>query len=432
MHIQIYSVNFFPEATGIGKYTGEMAAWFAQRGHLVSVLTGFPYYPEWKLGGEYRRTRFRSEHWEGVTIRRVPHYIPDGVRITSFKRMLIDLSFFAASAFDWLGILMRSRRPDVVIAICPSLLSGIWPGFVSKLRGVPWIYHIQDFQVDAAMRLGMLQGSGLGRLLYQLENRLIRTATGVSSISPAMCRRAVAKGAREEQVFELPNWSDIRAIRPISSDTPFRPGLSSNRAPIVVMYAGAMGRKQGLDLVLDAAERLRDDPRFCFALIGSGSDASRLQEEARGRALHNLRFLPVQPAASLNEMLGSADIHLVVQKAGAADLVMPSKLANIFAAGRAVVVTAEPATTLATTVQSANAGLVVPPQDLDALVDALRRLADDPQLRETFNRNARAYAEHHLDQDTILSRFEQRLLELISSKVPLLEPVVATPVDGGV
>lgn len=412
MKIQIHSGNFFPEKTGIGKYTGEMAAWLAKRGHEVEVITGYPYYPEWKLSADYDRTRYLKEQWNGVTIHRVPHYIPRDGRVTSLRRILVDLSLFLASAVRWLAVIFRKRKPDVVIAVCPPLFAGVWPWVVSRLCRVPWVYHIQDFQVDAAMRLGMLRGSLLGRLLFGIENRLIRSATRVSSITPAMCRRAASKGAREDRMLELPNWSDIRNIRPSASDTAFRRDLGLASDQLLVMYAGAMGRKQGLELVLDAAERLLGNARFHFAMIGSGSDAEALKEAALRRGLDNMKFLPLQPVERLNEMLASGDIHLVVQKAHAADLVMPSKLTNILAAGRPVLATAEEGTALWDAVEAAGTGLVVLPEALDPFVAALEQLAANPALRQRCGINAREFAEQQLDQDAILARFEQQLMAL--------------------
>lgn len=337
MRILIYSGNFYPEKTGIGKYTGEMAAWLAGRGHDVHVITGYPYYPEWKLAPGYTRTRYLTQTWAGVTIHRVPHYIPKDGKVSSLRRILVDLSIFANSAVNWLGILLapKSQRPDVVIAVCPPLFSGIWPWLAAKLRGIPWVYHIQDFQVDAAMSLGMIKHGILGKLLYRVENHLIRSATRVSSITPAMCRRAIDKGAAAERVLELPNWCDVHSIYPIPRETEFRSRLGLGSDAMLVMYAGAMGRKQGLPLVLDAAAWLQtSEPRFHFVMIGSGSDAEQLRAEAEARGLQNMSFLPLQPLEQLNQVLGSADIHLVIQKAHTADLVMPSKLTNILAAAR--------------------------------------------------------------------------------------------------
>lgn len=421
MRILIHAGNFFPEKTGIGKYTGEMAGWLSRQGHQVDVITGFPYYPEWCLDSRYRGTGFLIESWESVQIHRVPHYIPRDGKVNSLRRMLVDLTLFMASLPVWARLCFpRRRRPHVIITVCPPLISGVWPALLSCVTGTPWIYHVQDFQVDAAVRLGMIRQSLFGKALYALENLLIRSATRVSSITNAMCKLAVSKGAKAENVLCIPNWSDTHSIHPIDRLTPFRRELNVGEDQVLVMYAGAMGRKQGLSLVVDAAERLMRDPRFVFVMIGSGSDAQELRLEAQGRGLSNMRFLPLQELQRLNQVLGSADIHLVVQKADAADLVMPSKLTNILAAGRPAIVTAAEGTELWDVTAGQGTGLAVPPEDILAFVNALLTLAGDSALRAQLGSTARLYAEQNIEQDAVLGRLQHILMSL--NKAEGLQP----------
>ena len=415
MYIQIYTGNFFPEKTGIGKYTGEMALWLAKAGHRVEVITGFPYYPEWRLGEPYSRTGFKTESWQGVTIRRVPHYIPGDGKVTSARRMLVDFSLLLSTSWHGLRTLFSRKPPDVMMAICPPLFSGVWPMLISKLRRRPWIYHVQDYQVDAAVQLGMLKPRLLGKLLLTAERVLMRSASVTSSITPAMCRKAQSKGVAQQRSFELANWSDLSRVYPVDRNTGFRRewGLGPERT--VVMYAGAMGRKQGLEIVLDAAEALMAEPQYQFIMVGSGSDAEALQQAASRRALTNMRFLPLQPLERLNELLGSGDIHLVIQKADAADLVMPSKLTNILAAGRPAVATAVANTALWDAVQGSGTGIAIQPDDAASLIAAIQGLAAAPERAARLGMQARAYAERHLDQDAILKRFDELLGRLAAT-----------------
>ncbi len=409
MKIRIYTGNFYPEKTGIGKYTGELAAWLVKHGHAVTVVTGFPYYPEWKLSG-YSRTRFLKEQWQGVEIQRVPHYIPRDGKVSSLKRMLVDLTIFCSSGAIFLKqFFFRQERADITICICPPLFSGIWGALGRLFFGTPWIYHIQDFQVDAALKLNMLRGRFLATLLLGIERKLIQSADHASSITPSMCKRLVAKGADPSKVLHLPNWSDLNNIQPIDKATPFRASLGINEPGLLVMYAGAMGNKQGLPLVLDAAERLLDDLRFHFVMVGTGSDAEALQDAARARNLRNMTFMPLQPIERLNEMLGSADIHLVIQKSDAADLVMPSKLTNILAAGRPTIATADKGTELWDVIVGASTGIAIPPEDLEAFIEALHAMAASAENRIYYGVRAREFAEHNLGQDAILGRFEKAL-----------------------
>lgn len=415
MKILIHSLYFHPDQTGICKYSGEMAQWLAARGHQVDVVTGFPHYPQWKLAAPHTRTRFLTEQWGSVSIHRVPHYIPDGGKVSALQRMLIDGTFFLSSLATWMALFARRDRFDAVISVCPPMFTGI-PALLSGwFRRVPWIYHVQDFQVDAALRLKMLNIGVLGKLLYALENLLIRRATRVSSITEAMCRRAIAKGADPDRTWLLPNWADVRGLLPGPADNAFRRSLGLPPDSFLAVYAGAMGAKQGLDLVIEAADRLREDARFRFLMVGAGPEWQRLKDAAEQRGLHSIAFLPVQPLDALGDLLRAADVHLVIQKAEAADLVMPSKLTNILAVGRPAIATAGEGTALWDVLEGANTGCVVPPDDLDALVGALRKLGRDPDLRARMGENARRHAEANLDQDAILLRFEQQLQVLIQA-----------------
>jgi serine/threonine protein phosphatase PrpC len=177
---------------------------------------------------------------------------------------------------------------------------------------------------------------------------------------------------------------------------------------VLLLYAGNLGEKQGLETVLEAARALADQPRLKFVLAGDGTARARLQQAAAG--LPNLRWLPLQPLERLNELLGAADLHLLPQRADAADLVMPSKLIGMLASGRAIVGTAAADTQLGRVLDAV--GCRVLPGDVPGLVAALQALAADPARRQQLGRAARAYAEAHLSQQAIMARFEAQLQQL--------------------
>lgn len=412
MNILIYALNYAPEVTGCGKYTGEMAAWFAAQGHQVEVICGLPHYPEWKLHASHADGKARVETIEGVRVQRAPHYVPPTDKLTAGKRIRMEVGFTLSAARYWLPRLFWKKRADVVIAVMPPMQIGAWPVLYRWIRCVPWVLHVQDLQVDAALRLGMLKVGALGRLLYWVEGFMLRQATRVSTITPSMAARCEAKGTPHERLLQFPNWADIACVQPGPRDNAFRRELGVADDTVVVLYAGNMGEKQGLGAVLDVAAACKDDPRLQFVMAGAGAARPRLEQRAAEMRLPNLRFLPVQPTERLGEMLAAGDIHLVVQKRDAADLVMPSKLTNILAAGRACVATADPGTALHDAVAGAQTGLVVSPEDSAALAAAVRQLAGDAQFRGACGLHARVYAERHLGRDAILAAFEHDLKSL--------------------
>ena len=410
LRLLFVSLNFAPELTATGKYTGEMAEWFARQGHEVDAIAGLPHYPEWKIREDYRNRAFSPEMLGGVRVLRTAHSMPNPGKVSALARIAMECSFTLASLYWWLRIIFGRRRYDIVIAVCPPMQDALLPWLYGVVRGVPWVYHVQDFQVDAALKLVMKKAGLAGRILYAIENFFLRKATAVSSITPAMCRRAVEKGASDEACWLVENWADIRSIAPTPADNSFRQGLGIGPEKLLVMYAGGMGAKQGLEVLVESARQLRDDPRFEFVMVGTGVVRDQLQVVAAG--LQNLRFLDVQPLDVLPQMLAAADVHLIIQRRDAADLVMPSKLTNILAAGRPAIATAERGTALWDVLEGRQAGCCVEPENPQALCEALRQLVAQPERRGLMARNARQYAEENLDQDAILQRFEQRLRRL--------------------
>ncbi|QQD71804.1 WcaI family glycosyltransferase [Acidithiobacillus ferrivorans] len=412
MNILIYGLNYAPEPTGIGKYTGEMAEWLAAQGHTVEVICGLPHYPQWQVAAGYDGFRFRSETLAGVRVHRARHYIPAADRLRARTRIILETSFTWSAARFWLPRFFSRKNPDVVIAVLPPMQIGIWPLLYAWVRGVPWVLHVQDLQLDAALRLGMLPGGVLGQMLYRIETFLLSHATRVSTITEAMRQRVIEKGTQPERAWLFPNWADIEAVRPGPRENDFRKEFGIDPETVLILYAGGMGEKQGLELVLEAARLCADEPRLQFLMAGAGGARLRLERQAATMGLQNLRFVPVQPVERLAEMLAAGDIHLVVQRRDAADLVMPSKLTNILAAGRPCVATVDPGTALHDAVAGAYTGLTTSPGDSAALAEAILRLARDPGQREACGHNARAYAERILDKNHILAKFEQDLSTL--------------------
>lgn len=409
------SLNFAPELTATGKYTGEMAEWLALRGHIVDAIAGLPHYPEWTVAPGYCGKGFSREQLTGVSIMRTRHFVPGPGRVSALGRIAMECSFTLASLRWWFGILVRRTRYDVVIAVCPPMQDAVMPWLYGLIRRVPWIFHIQDFQVDAAVRLGMVSGGGLGRVLYLVENFLVKRASRVSTITAAMRGRAIEKGADRGRCWLVPNWADIAAVTPGDRDNEFRRELGIGPDQILVMYAGGLGAKQGLEIVVRVAAALIGKPQIQFVIVGTGADRLRLETLAAELALSNLRFLPVQPLERLGEMLAAGDVHLIVQRAEAADLVMPSKLANILAAGRASIATAGAGTALHEVLVGHDCGVTVDPDNAPALKEAIVSLGGDAAARERMGANARAYAEEYLDREVILARFEKVLQELVAT-----------------
>lgn len=409
MRILIYGINFTPELTGIGKYTGEMAAWLASRGHLVRVITSPPYYPNWKLGDGFRNgwTKHHDVITAGVPhlqIYRCPLWVPP--QPGGLKRLL-HLASFAVSS---LPVMLRqlSWRPNVVWVVEPALFCAPAAAAVARLSGARAWLHVQDFEVDAAFDLGLLRGKFVRRLVAWGERWLMRRFDVVSTISNRMHQRLLSKGVAPANAVMAVNWVNMAAFALPSPDgvAAYRRELGVADDAVVALYSGNMGAKQGLELLAEAAKHCLS---MVFVFCGNG--VGRASLVARCQGLTNVRFIDLQPLARLPDLLAMADIHLLPQRADAADLVMPSKLTGMLASARPVVATAKPGTELANVVQSC--GLVVPPEDVAAFAHALLTLAADPVLRERLGAAGFLYAQENLDKEAVLTKFEADLQRLV-------------------
>jgi len=400
VRILIYGLNFTPEPTGIGKFTGEMAAWLAGRGHEVQVVTSPPYYPEWRIGPGHSSWRWRSEIIEGVEVYRCPLYVPPRPRGLS---RLIHLASFAISSLPVALWRALAFRPQVLIAIAPALVSAPGARLAAWLAGTRALLHIQDFEIDAAFALGIVAGGRLRRAALAIESCLLRRFECVSSITPAMVKRLAEKGVAAERRLLFPNWVDTSAIRPAPSA--LRQELNLPQGAVVALYSGNMGEKQGVETLAEVARAFAGTP---VHLLLAGAGAARPRLAAATAGMSQVHWLPIQPVARLNDLLNAADIHLLPQRADAADLVMPSKLAFMLASGRPVVAGAGVGTAIATAIE--GCGMVVPPGDGLAMAAAVAALAGDEQARRRLGDSARARALADWDREAILTAYERALM----------------------
>ena len=410
VRILVYGINYAPELTGIGKYTAEMASTLVTLGHGVRVVCAPPYYPEWRIAQGFSTLRYVTERRDGVRVSRAPLWVP--ARPKGVRR-IVHLASFALSS---LPVMLRHAawRPDVVLCIAPSLLNAPAGWLVARLTGAHAWLHIQDYEVDAAFKLGVLKGSLFKRFALLAERVLMKRFDVVSTISDRMLEHAARKGIDRRRLVRFPNWADTDAIHPLAGTSRLRAELDIDPNALVVLYSGNMGVKQGLEVIATAAIELKDRSDLVFVFCGNGP--ARIAIHAVCGRMPNVRFTDLRPVEELNELLNLADIHVLPQRADAADLVMPSKLTGMFASGRAVIAMANPGTELHDAV--APRGVVVPPGDAQSLATAIAQLADDAGRRARFGRAGRDFALASLSRDAVLREFDARLRALHAARRP--------------
>jgi colanic acid biosynthesis glycosyl transferase WcaI len=393
MRILIYSANFAPEPTGIGKYSGDMAWWLAEHGHDVRVVCAPPYYPTWQVDKKYRWPLYRREQWRGVDVWRTPLWVP---KAPSGLTRLLHLLSFAITSFPVM-LWQIAWRPEVVLTVAPAFMcapAGLLTAWLCHAKR--WL-HLQDFEVDVAFRMGLLRGRLLQRIALRMERSLLCRFDTVSTISGRMIELLRAKGVTDGKTRYLPNWVDLARIKPKNGS--YRAQLGISQHAVVVLFSGTLSGKQGLMVIPGAAKLLQGRSDIVFLVCGDGVMKPELESAATG--LPNVRFLPLQPAGRVSDLLGMADIHLLPQSPDAADLVLPSKLCGMLASSRPIIATCNRGTEISEIVS--QCGLVVAPENPAELARAITALADDPDTMVRLGRQARTFAEDNFERDAVLS-----------------------------
>lgn len=408
--ILLIGYNFAPEPTGIGKYSGEMIEWLAKKGYDCSVITTYPYYPYWKVQEPYFKDRFWYKKEvvnydsEGkITIYRCPMYVPQSP--TGSKRMLLDVSFMLSSFLVLFKMLFR-KKFDVVITVVPSFQFGLLGCFYKTFKGAKLVYHIQDMQIEAAQDLKMIQSETLIKILFKVEKYIFKRSDIITSISEKMVAKIEEKA--NKKVYLFPNWSNTQFFKPIKNKQALKIDFGFSPTDKIILYSGAIGEKQGLEAIIEAAEVYKNELHVKFLICGSGPYKENLQNLANHKQLNNVIFFPLQPMEKFNQFLNMADVHLVIQKAKASDLVMPSKLTTILSVGGLALITANKETGLYSLVDKYKMGILVKAENQSELNEGLMIALNNANLETMYN--ARAYAEKFLDINNVMRSFVTHVL----------------------
>jgi len=379
----------------------------ANLGYDCTVVTSYPYYPHWKVQEPYTKTCgwFKKEikvamgaEIHPIKVFRCPHYIPE--KPTGLKRIISDFTF-CFSAFLKIFELLFSKKIDYVLVVAPPFQLGLLGVLYKKIKGAKFFYHIQDLQIDAARELNLIKSPFLINSLFKIEKYILKKADIVSSISEGMIKKIERKYQREVVFF--PNWVDTTLLSPLPEREKLKNNFGFEASDKIVLYSGAIGEKQGLEAVLDAAKVFQERPGLKFVICGSGPYKEKLQEQKELQKLDNVVFLSLQPFEMLNAFLNMADIHLVLQKSNAADLVMPSKLTAILSIGGVSIITASKGASLHDVVYKHKMGILTEPENTSLLIEAieLALISDNQSIRK----NARSYAKQFLSIDEIFRKF---------------------------
>lgn len=404
LRISIIGLHYAPESSGNAPYTTRLAERLASQGHEVRVLTGYPHYPEWKLAEGYSGWQ-RTEVVNGVQVLRLRHFIPS--KVNAISRLHMELSFGVRLLFSKWG------RPHVLIVISPALFATAFACLRARfgLQKPPTGIWIQDLYSRGLEETG-LGNSRMAKVMKLIEGSIIRSATGVTVIHQRFADYLTASlGVPAQDVRVIRNWTHVAPSGQVDREA-VRRSHGWNDDEIIVLHAGNMGVKQGLENVVEAAKVAESTgSKVRFVLLGDGNQRPRLQ--ALSQAVSTLQIIDPVADEEFMPILRSADVLLVHEHAGLREMSVPSKLTSYFSARRPVLAVTEEDSTTAHEIVSSNAGLLVPPLSPRSLVETAERLGSDLRLAEKLADAGVVFSEQHLSESTAIVSYESWIREMV-------------------
>ncbi|MEB3347740.1 WcaI family glycosyltransferase [Aquimarina gracilis] len=401
--ITLIGVNFYPEDTAIGLYSTDMARYFVEKGHTVNVVTGFPYYPQWRIKDSYKKkSSFYQEEVDGIRIYRYKQYVPK--KPNFIKRIFHLIDFTIGSWFN----LFKIKETDIVISIVP-FTSTILLGWILKKRRKAnlWV-HVQDFEFDAALQSGVTKSSKgiktlIFKILFGIEKWLFSKADIASTISNTMLKKLDRKAKAES--FFLPNWIDANKINPESAQK--HAYLNSNKFKI--LYSGNIGDKQNWEFFLEFIKEL-DTERTEIIVVGDGAKKEWLLDKIK--EYNFVKYFSPVPFEELSDLLCSADLHILFQKEDVIDTVMPSKLLGMMASATPSLVTGNIQSEVKKVLDESRGGYYLSEANVNQVMNVVNNLVDDKTVSQEMGLKAREYIVNRFSKNKILETLNNKLEEV--------------------
>ena len=398
MRIALVSHYFWPELGAPSARLLELGRSWAAQGHDVTVVTNFPNHPTGVIPEGYRGKKLLIEAVEGLRVIRCRTYATPNRGVL---RKTMGHLFFMLQAV--VQATPHLRQTDVLIASSPTLFAAVAAFVISRRLRVPFVMEVRDLWPAIFVDLGIIRNRLVIRTLESLELFLYRRSRAVVTVTRAFARDIETRGIDPAKVHVIHNGVDLDAFQPGPCDQELRSRLGLE-GKLVVLYCGAHGISHALARILDVAEQLRDDDRIHFLFVGEGAEKEGLVVRARSSSLANVSFHPGVARDEVPAFYRSADVCLVPLRAVPLfRSFVPSKMFEILACGRPIVASLEGEA--AEILQASGAAIVVPPEDVDALAEAVRRLVADPSLQRELAGRGRPYVAHHYDRCALASRY---------------------------
>jgi colanic acid biosynthesis glycosyl transferase WcaI len=418
MDILFLTENFPPEGNAAASRVFERACYWVRWGHNVTVITTAPNFPSGKVYAGYKNHWYHVETIDGIRVVRVKTFIAANEGF--FRRTLDFLSFMFTAVLAGLF----QKRPDVIVATSPQFFTAIGGWLLGALRRIPFVIEVGDLFSASVVAVGAMKPSPLVIIIEKLELFIYRNAAAIVALTEAFKSDLVSRHIDPGKIWVVINGVDLPRYspRPRNAEMTNAFGIGDR---FVVGYMGTLGMAHGLETALDAAELIRDDDSVCFVFVGGGAAKAKLIEKAESRNLKNVIFMPTQPKARMPEAWSLCDVALVhLKNEPIFATVIPSKIFEAMAMGLPLLA-AIPKGEASKIIAQENAGVIVPPGDPPALVEAVRRFRDDRQARQIIAKCSLAAAPRYSRE-----RQAEKMLDVLDAVVYGKLPPAATSQGG--
>jgi colanic acid biosynthesis glycosyl transferase WcaI len=410
----LYVSQYFPPEMGApAARASELAQHWANAGHAVSVLTGFPNHPTGVVPAEWRsRLRRLTFHEKVGSVDVYRTWLWPLPNRKAHERMRNYASFSVSAAFRG----MTLPRPDVIIATSPQLLVGLAGWWLAFVRRIPFVFEVRDLWPESLAAVGVgNENSLLHHSLSAVANFLYRHADHIVVVTPAFKVHLIQyRKVPAEKISVVENGVETDLFSPgtPAATNALQQELGAE-GRFVVCYVGTMGMAHGLETLLDAAAQLQSQsPDVLFLLIGEGAEKQRIQALAQSRGLANVRFFDQQPRERIPAFISASDVCLVLlKKTEVFKTVIPTKMLEFMSCGRPVVLGVDGQARKI--IEEAQAGIVIEPENSNALREAIERLATDRDLRQQLGSQGREYIVRHLSRRQTAEDYIQVLIQVL-------------------
>lgn len=403
-HITFIGINFYPEDTAIGLYSTQMIRHLENLGYDIEIVTGFPYYPQWKIKDNYsRKPKYFEEKLGNIRILRYKQYVPSNP--TFLKRVLHLVDFTIGSFFN----LKKIKKTNLIICVVPftsTIALGLW--LKRRHKAKMWV-HIQDFEFDAAAQTLISDSGrvkkGLFKWLFTMEKTLLNKADLSSTISKTMLNKLKSKTKVDTIYF--PNWIDINQINPESSKT----HTYLNSKNFKILYSGNVGDKQDWGLFVELVKMIQQTDKIELIVVGQGSRFEWLKGQLKNKNF--VRFYEPVPYEELSDLLCAADLHILFQKQQVLDTVMPSKLLGMMASGVPSLVVGNSSSEVKEILNESQGGIYLDTYDINLVYNQILDFSNNNRKILQMGINARKYVSDNFSKENVLKNLNKIIDELV-------------------